>query len=92
MIVAILTLPVLLYVLLFVAFMYVASRVGPKTSLVALIACLLWTVTHLFFPPLAIVQGAVIGLSYWWFGRRHRQPPQPVQALIAKPQDPTAED
>lgn len=92
MIASILTLPVVLYQLLFVAIMYLASRVGPKTSLVALIACLLWTVTHLFFPPLAIVQGAVISVSYWWFGRRHRPPQPPPQALIARPQDRIPED
>lgn len=69
---AILTLPVLLYQLLFVLILYIASRFGPKAMLIALIACLLWTATHLFFPPLAILQSAVIGCSYWWFGRSGR--------------------
>lgn len=86
MIVAILTLPVLLYQLLFVAIMYIASRVGPRTMLVALIACLAWTVTHLFFPPLAIVQAAVISVSYWWFGRGRMLQVGP--ALIAEPRNP----
>lgn len=69
---AILTVSVLLYQLLFVLIMFVASRFGAKTLMVALIACLLWTVTHLFFPPLAVVQSLVIGGSYWWFMKRLR--------------------
>ncbi|ALN86432.1 hypothetical protein LC55x_3169 [Lysobacter capsici] len=87
MIVAILTLPVLLYQLLFVAIMYIASRFGHKPMLVALVACLAWTVTHLFFPPLAIVQSAVIVGSYFFFRRKllSAQPARP--ALIAKADD-----
>ncbi|MFK3651489.1 hypothetical protein ACI2IY_24100 [Lysobacter enzymogenes] len=68
--IALLTLPVLLYQLLFVLILYIASRVGRKTLLTAFVVCLLWTATHLFFPPLAVLQSAVIGTSYWWFGRR----------------------
>ncbi|QQP96741.1 hypothetical protein [Lysobacter enzymogenes] len=68
--IALLTLPVLLYQLLFVLILYIASRVGRKTLLTAFVVCLLWTATHLFFPPLAVLQSAVIGISYWWFGRR----------------------
>lgn len=44
-----LTLPVLLYQLLFVLTMYAASRFGHKAMLVALIACLAWTATHVSF-------------------------------------------
>lgn len=69
---AILTLPVLLYQLLFVLIMYLASRGGAKAMRVALIACLLWTATHLFFLPLALVQSAVIGIGYAAFMRRLR--------------------
>ena len=68
--IALLTLPVLLYQLLFVLILYIASRFGRRPLLIAFIACLLWTATHLFFPPLAVLQGAVIGVSYWWFDRR----------------------
>lgn len=68
--IALLTLPVLLYQLLFVLILYTASRFGARSLLIAFIACLLWTATHLFFPPLAVLQGAVIGVSYWWFSRK----------------------
>lgn len=78
MLVTILTLPVLLYQLLFVAIMYVASRFGTAAMVVALIACLAWTFTHLFFPPLAVLQSAVIIGSFWLF-RRKRQPGAPQQ-------------
>ncbi|WP_394537586.1 hypothetical protein PRJ39_15835 [Lysobacter enzymogenes] len=70
--IAILTLPVLLYQLLFVLIMYLASRVSARAMLVALILCLLWTATHLFFLPLALVQSAVIGISYWWFMKKRK--------------------
>ncbi|MNV72750.1 hypothetical protein D3C71_1658600 [compost metagenome] len=70
--IAILTLPVLLYQLLFVLVMYLASRVSARAMLVALILCLLWTATHLFFLPLALVQSAVIGISYWWFMKKRK--------------------
>lgn len=63
----ILTLPVLLYQLLFVLIMYVASRFGKKAMLTALVACLIWTATHVFFPPLMVLQAAVIIGSYLWF-------------------------
>ena len=68
--IALLTLPELLYQLLFVLSVYTASRFGARSLLIAFIACLLWTATHLFFPPLAVLQGAVIGVSYWWFSRK----------------------
>lgn len=87
MIIAILTLPVLLYQLLFVAIMYVASRFGHKPMLIALVACLAWTVTHLFFPPLAIVQSAVILGSYFLFRRKHSSAQPARQTLLAKAED-----
>ena len=70
----ILTVPVLLYQLLFVLIMYVASRFGRKALWVALIASLAWTATHLFFPPLAVLQTVVIVASFYFFGpRRDKQ-------------------
>jgi hypothetical protein len=87
MIVAILTLPVLLYQLLFVAIMYIASRFGHKPMLIALVVCLAWTVTHLFFPPLAIVQSAVIVGSYFLFRRKHLSAQPGQHKLLAKAED-----
>lgn len=69
----ILTLPVLLYQLFFVGVMYVANRIGPRAGVVALILCLLWTATHLFFPLLAVVQTLVIVWSWWWFHSNSRR-------------------
>ena len=69
----ILTLPVLMYQLVFVALLYVASRIGRTALNVALALCLLWTATHVFFLPLALLQGAVVLGSYLLFRRRfHR--------------------
>lgn len=65
----ILTLPVLAYQLFFVALLYVANRFGRTALNVAAIACLLWTCTHVFFPPLAVLQGAVVVASYLTFRR-----------------------
>ncbi|MGO1073338.1 hypothetical protein [Lysobacter sp. CA199] len=89
MIAAILTVPVLLYQLLFVVIMYLASRVGPKTMVVALVASLAWTVTHLFFPPLAVFQSLVIVGSYLWFRHNRKPGPSAAPALLPKPQDTT---
>jgi hypothetical protein len=66
----ILTIPVLLYQLVFVLILYVASRFGRTPLTIALICCLLWTATHLFFPPLMVFQAIVILVSYFWFRRR----------------------
>jgi predicted branched-subunit amino acid permease len=66
----ILTLPVLAYQLFFVALLYVASRFSRTALNVAAIACLLWTCTHVLFPPLAVLQAAVIVASYTTFRRR----------------------
>lgn len=64
---------VLLYQLLFVGVLYIASRLGSLPLHIALVACLLWTVTHLFFVPLAVLQTLVIVGSYLYFNKRRRQ-------------------
>jgi len=66
----ILTIPVLLYQLVLVLTLYVASRFGRTPLTITMICCLLWTATHLFFPPLMILQSIVILSSYFWFRRR----------------------
>lgn len=72
----ILTLPVLLYQLAFVLIMYIAVRLGRTVAAVALTVCLLWTATHIFFPPLMILQAIVIVGSYlvFWRIRNKRTP------------------
>lgn len=69
----ILTIPVLLYQLLFVLVLFIASRFGRTALGITAIVCLLWTLTHLFFLPLMLLQGAVIIGSYFWFRRRLRK-------------------
>lgn len=64
---------VLLYQLFFVGVLYIASRLGNLPLHIALVACLLWTVTHLFFVPLAVLQTLVIVGSYLYFSKRRRQ-------------------
>lgn len=71
----ILTIPVLVYQLTFVLILYVASRFGPRVLLVATLCCLLWTATHVFLLPLALLQATVIGVSWWVFRRRHLKVP-----------------
>ncbi len=66
----ILTLPVLVYQAFFVLMSFVASRIGPRAHLLVLVLCLLWTATHLFFWPLALLQSLVIMGSYWIFQRK----------------------
>ena len=70
-----LTLPVLVYQLFFVGVMLLANRIGKRTGVVVLVVCLLWTATHIFLPPLAVVQTLVI-IGSWWWGRQrwHRVP------------------
>ena len=68
----ILTLPVLMYQLLFVTVLYIASRFGRTPLNIALVLCLLWTATHVFFLPLALLQSAVVIGSYLLFRRRLR--------------------
>jgi len=64
------TIPVLLYQLLFVLILYIASRLGNKVLTAALVACLLWTATHIFLLPLMVFQGTVILASYFCFRKR----------------------
>ena len=64
------TIPVLLYQLLFVLILFIASRFGSKVLTVALAACLLWTATHIFLLPLMVLQGTVIVISYLCFRKR----------------------
>jgi len=66
----IISVAVLLYQLFFVAVMYVASRLGRVPLIIALVACLLWTATHVFLPPLAVLQATVIVGSFFIFRRR----------------------
>lgn len=54
------TLPVILYQLLLVAILFVASRFGRAALIISTLVCLAWTATHLFFVPLAVMQSAVI--------------------------------
>lgn len=68
----ILSTAVLLYQLFFVAVMYIASRFGRVPMAIALVASLLWTATHIFMPPLAVLQATVIVGSYFIFRRRHQ--------------------
>lgn len=68
----ILTIPVLMYQLFFVLALYIASRFGKTTLNVATVLCLLWTVTHLFLVPLAVLQTVVILGSHFLFRRRFR--------------------
>lgn len=70
----ILTLPVLMYQLLFVIVLYIASRFGRAALNITLALCLLWTATHVFFLPLALLQAAVVMGSYLLFRRRHFRP------------------
>lgn len=71
----ILSAAVLLYQLFFVVMMYVASRLGRLALNIALVAGLLWTATHVFMPPLAVLQATVIVGSYFIFRRRHQASP-----------------
>ena len=66
------TIPVLLYQLLFVLILYIASRFGNKVLAVTLVACLIWTATHIFLLPLMVLQGTVILVSYLCFRKRPR--------------------
>ena len=69
----ILTLPVLTYQLLFVTVLYIAGRFGRAPLNIAVVLCLLWTATHVFFLPLALLQSAVVIGSYLLFRRRHNR-------------------
>jgi hypothetical protein len=67
------TLAVLGYQAFFVALMYFGSRIGPGAGLSLMIVALLWTLTHIFLPPLMLLQSVVIVTSWWWFGPRRRR-------------------
>jgi len=69
----ILSLAVLIYQAFFVGVMYVARRMGKMVANVVLVICLLWTATHIFLVPLAVLQTAVILGSYFWFKRKTKQ-------------------
>ncbi|HVI26767.1 MAG TPA: hypothetical protein VM576_11375 [Xanthomonadaceae bacterium] len=64
------SLAVVLYQVLFVAILYLASRFGTKALFIVMAASLVWTATHLFFPPLAVLQTCVIVASYFVFRSR----------------------
>lgn len=64
------TIPVLLYQPLFVLVLFIASRFGNEVLTIALIACLIWTATHIFLMPLMLLQGTVILVSYFCFRKR----------------------
>lgn len=68
----ILTIPVLLYQLFFVLALYIASRFGKTVLNVTTVLLLLWTATHLFLVPLAVLQTVVILGSHAIFRRRFR--------------------
>lgn len=63
--IALLTLPVLLYQVLFVAIIILAARKGRLWLNLALAACLAWTATHIFLVPLAVLQASVILTTYF---------------------------
>lgn len=68
--IALLSIPVLVYQLAFVGILVLASRFGPVWLHIALAACLLWTATHVFLPPLAVLQASVILTTYFLLRRR----------------------
>src|SRR3546814_11411598 len=78
----ILTIPVLLYQLLFVLALYIASRFGKAALNITTILCLLWTATHLFLVPLAVLQTVVIRGSHAVFRRRFRSPRSELSRTI----------
>lgn len=63
----ILTIPVLLYQLFFVLLHFIASRFGKKPLTICMVLCLIWTATHIFLVPLAVLQTIVILASYLTF-------------------------
>lgn len=63
----ILTIPVLLYQLFFVLLHFIASRFGKKPLTICMVLCLIWTATHIFLVPLAVLQTIVILASHLTF-------------------------
>lgn len=66
----ILTIPVLLYQIFFVLLHLIASRFGQKPLIICMVLCLIWTSTHIFLVPLAVLQTMVIVASYLSFRNR----------------------
>ena len=64
---ALLTIPVLLYQLFFVLVQFFARKIGNKTANVVLVLSLIWTALHIFLPLLAVLQTIVILGSYFAF-------------------------
>lgn len=60
--------------LLFVLLLYIGSRFRKGMLNIVTILCLLWTATHLFFVPLAVLQTLVILGSHMFFRRRMKAP------------------
>ena len=73
------TVAVILYQLFFVGLMYLGNRLGPRIGVALMLVSLLWTATHLFFPPLMLLQASIIVLSWWMFRKKHHGagPPSP---------------
>ena len=76
--VILLSVPVLLYQLFFVVLMYAGNRIGPRAGIVVLVLALSWTATHVFLPPLMILQASVIVVSWVFSRRRLRATRQPA--------------
>ena len=64
---ALLTMPILLYQLFFVLAQFLARKIGDTTANVVLALCLIWTAFHTFMPLLAVLQTVVILGSYFAF-------------------------
>jgi hypothetical protein len=73
---AILTIPVILYQLFFVLVQFIARKVSNKTAIVVLVLCLIWTATHVFLPLLATMQAATIVGSFLFFRARRKKTKQ----------------
>lgn len=69
------TVPILMYQLMFVLILFVASRFGKTPLTIALVCTLLWTATHVFLLPLALFQATVIVISYLVFSSRMKSEP-----------------
>ena len=64
---ALLTIPILIYQLFFVLAQFLARKIGNRTANVVLVLCLIWTAFHIFMPLLAVLQTVVILGSYFTF-------------------------
>ena len=71
---SLLSIAVILYQLFFVLAQYVARKIGNKTALCVLALSLIWTATHVFLVPLAVLQAAVILGSFFAFRSRSGLP------------------